>query len=83
MPNEVVWSVQRDVDGRLLVATSDGLAIVDGARPGIRVLSERDGLAGRTVRQMAAAGDGTVWCLSVPGGLSSEPTMYVATLRIS
>jgi len=70
LPNEVVWGMVRDPAGRLLIATSDGLAIVDPGRPGIRVVNERDGLAGRTVRHLAAASDGSVWALSVPGGLS-------------
>lgn len=70
LPNEVVWGTVRDTSGRLLIATSDGLAIVDPGRPGIRFVNERDGLAGRTVRHLAASSDGTVWAVSVPGGLS-------------
>jgi len=68
LPNEVAWCFTRDRRGRLFIGTNDGLAMWDGA--GWRVWNEKDGLAGRTVRYVTSAEDGSVWAQSIPGGLT-------------
>ena len=82
LPNEVVWCSARDRENRLFVGTNDGLAEWDSAAIQWRVRNEKDGLAGRTVRQIVAAPDGTIWTLSVPGGVTRLDPHSGAILKI-
>jgi diguanylate cyclase (GGDEF)-like protein len=70
LPDSVVWQVVRDHQQRLWAGTNNGLAMWDSAAHRWRVWRQKDGIAGITVRDLTVAGDGTVWALSVPGGLT-------------
>jgi diguanylate cyclase (GGDEF)-like protein len=70
LPNSEVWGILRDRQQRLWVTTSNGIANWAPGQHRWRNWSERDGLAGGITRDIAVAGDGAVWALSVPGGLN-------------
>jgi len=60
----------RDRQQRLWVTTSNGMAMWAPGQQRWRTWSEHDGLAGGITRDIAVAGDGAIWALSVPGGLN-------------
>ncbi len=70
LPDNVVWCVLRDQQQRLWVGTDNGLAMWDPLARRWRTWGEKDGLAGATVRRMALEPDGTIWTVSVPGGIT-------------
>ncbi|HUJ40380.1 MAG TPA: diguanylate cyclase [Candidatus Acidoferrales bacterium] len=70
LPDYVVWQVVRDHEQRLWAGTNNGLAMWDAAAHRWRVWRRNDGIAGITVRSLTVAGNGTIWALSVPGGLT-------------
>ena len=61
LPFDTVWNIFRDRDRRLLVGTSHGLAVADGAR--FRTIA---GTEGTTVRSIVQAGDGSIFLAGVP-----------------
>ena len=80
LPDPVVWCVMRDAQQRLWVGTNNGLAMWDSGAHRWRIWREKDGLAGITVSQLVLAGDGGIWALSVPGGLTRiNPHTLAAT----
>ncbi|HKO03731.1 MAG TPA: diguanylate cyclase [Candidatus Acidoferrales bacterium] len=80
LPDPVVWCVIRDAQQRLWVGTNNGLAMWDSGAHRWRIWRGKDGLAGITVSQLAVAGDGGIWALSVPGGLTRiDPHTLAAT----
>lgn len=79
LPDPVVWCVIRDAQQRLWVGTNNGLAMWDSGGHRWRVWREKDGLSGATVSQLAIAGNGGIWALSVPGGVTRiDPHTLVA-----
>jgi diguanylate cyclase (GGDEF)-like protein len=70
LPDNVVWAELRDRQQRLWLGTNNGVAMWDPNRRRFRVWRETNGLNGSTVRQLTLAGDGAVWALSHPGGLT-------------
>jgi len=70
IPDSVVWSVVRDSQQRIWVGTNNGLAMWDATARHWRVWRQKNEIAGITVRGLAVAGDGGIWALSVPGGLT-------------
>jgi diguanylate cyclase (GGDEF)-like protein len=70
LPDNVVWVEVRDSQKRLWVGTNNGLAMWDTQQHRWRVWKAKDGLNGSTVRDMTVTGDGAVWVLCVPGGLT-------------
>ncbi len=70
LPDSEVWGMLRDRQQRLWVTTSNGVAMWGAGQHHWRTWSERDGLAGGITRDIAMAGDGAIWALSVPGGLN-------------
>jgi diguanylate cyclase (GGDEF)-like protein len=68
LSHEVIWAIARQGDA-LWAGTEQGLNRID---PGgsIRVLTERDGLAGNTVNALAPSKDGGLWVGSWPGGVT-------------
>ncbi len=80
LPDPLVWSEIRDKQERLWVGTNNGLAMWDAVPHRWRVWQQKEGLAGITVSQLAVGGDGTIWALSVPGGLTRvDPHTLTAT----
>jgi diguanylate cyclase (GGDEF)-like protein len=74
LSHEVVWSVARERGADALwVGTQEGLNRLDLASGALRVLRERDGLAGDLVYALCAAPDGSVWAGSWPGGVTRLP----------
>ncbi len=82
LPDPNVWCVMRDAQRRLWVGTNNGVAMWDGAVHQWRIWREKDGLAGVTVSQLALAGDGAIWALSVPGGLTRIDAHTLSATRI-
>jgi len=81
LPDFVVWQVVRDHQQRLWAGTNNGLAMWDSGAHRWRVWRQKDGIAGITVRSLAVAGDGTIWTLSVPGGLTRmDPRTLMPTI---
>ena len=70
LPDYVVWQVVRDHQQRLWAGTNNGLAMWDSTARRWRVWRQADGIAGITVRGLTVAGDGSVWALSIPGGIT-------------
>ena len=70
LPDDVVWSARRDLQKRLWVGTNNGLAMWDAERHAWRIWRAKDGLNGSTVREVAVAGDGAIWALCFPAGLT-------------
>ena len=52
------------------MGTNNGLALWQAAQHRWRVWTEKDGLGGNTVRELALGRDGAIWVLSFPGGLT-------------
>lgn len=67
LPQNSVESIARDRDGRLWVATREGLAIFDGTRWVTRSLP--DGAPSNWPRVVMAAADGSVWIGAEQGGI--------------
>lgn len=82
LPDSVVWAVVRDHEQRLWAGTNNGLAMWDSANRRWRVWRQKDGIAGITVRSMAIAGDGAIWALSVPGGLTRIDPRTLALTKV-
>jgi len=82
LPDSEVWGILRDRQQRLWVATSNGVAMWGTGQNQWRTWSERDGLAGGINRRIAVAGDGAVWALSVPGGLTRFDPESMAPRKI-
>jgi diguanylate cyclase (GGDEF)-like protein len=61
LPFDTVWNILRDRDRRLLVGTSHGLAVAEGAR--FRTVP---GTEGTMVRSIVQAGDGSIYLAGVP-----------------
>ena len=70
LPDSEVWGMLRDRQQRLWVTTSNGVGMWGSGQHQWRTWNEREGLAGGITRDLAVAGDGAVWTLSVPGGLT-------------
>ena len=70
LPDPNVWAVARDAEKRLWVGTNNGLAMWDSNAHHWRIWQEKQGLAGITVSQLVVAGDGSIWALSLPGGVT-------------
>jgi diguanylate cyclase (GGDEF)-like protein len=80
LPDPVVWCVIRDAQQRLWVGTNNGLAMWDSGAHRWRIWQEKQGIAGITVSQLALAGDGSIWALSLHGGLTRiDPHTLTAT----
>ncbi|MFL6659134.1 MAG: diguanylate cyclase [Massilia sp.] len=69
LPFDTVWNIIRDRRQRLLVGTSHGLAVADGAR--FRTIK---GTENTTVRTIAEAADGSIYLAGVP---ANEVLRYV------
>ena len=82
LPDPLVWCEIRDKEQRLWVGTNNGLALWDAGGRRWRVWREKDGLAGITVSQLVVAGDGSIWALSVPGGLTRIDAQTLAATRV-
>jgi diguanylate cyclase (GGDEF)-like protein len=82
LPDSVVWCVVRDKEQRLWTGTNNGLAMWDPEGHHWRIWREQDGLSGITVRDLAVAGDGSIWALSVPGGLTRFDPRTLSPTRI-
>jgi len=82
LPDFVVWSVVRDNAHRIWAGTNNGLAMWDPASPHWRVWRQKEGLAGITVRGLAIAGDGSIWAVSTPGGLTRLDPHTLAPTRV-
>lgn len=82
VPDSVVWSVVRDTQRRIWTGTNNGLAMWDPAARRWRIWRQTDGIAGITVRGLAIAGDGAIWALSIPGGLTRFDPRTLAPTRI-
>jgi len=83
LPDSEVWGILRDRQQRLWVTTSNGVAMWATGQHQWRTWRERDGLAGGITRDIALAGDGAVWALSVPGGLNRFDPESLAPRKIS
>jgi diguanylate cyclase (GGDEF)-like protein len=82
LPDSVVWSVVRDKQHRIWAGTNNGLAMWDPATLNWRVWRQKEGLAGITVRALAVAGDGAIWTLSTPGGITRIDAHTLAVTRV-
>ena len=82
LPDPNVWAVVRDAQQRLWVGTNNGLALWDSGAHRWRVWREKDGMAGITVSQLAVAGDGGIWALSLPGGLTRIDPHTLTTTKV-
>ena len=82
LPDSVVWSVVRDPQHRIWAGTNNGLAMWDPATRHWRVWRQKEGLAGITVRSLAVAGDGAIWTLSTPGGITRFDGHTLAPTRV-
>ena len=74
LTGEHVWKMQRDRQGRLWVATDNGVnRLSTDTKTGLptwKVWNEKSGLAGNKARALTVAPDGGVWIGSSPGGIS-------------
>jgi diguanylate cyclase (GGDEF)-like protein len=70
LPDGVVWTVTRDTHKRVWVGTNNGLSMWDPQAHRWRVWKDGDGLAVGAVYKLVAAGDESLWALSVAGGLT-------------
>ena len=66
LPANHVFSLHRDDDGKILVGTSNGLAM-RGDDGSFRVFNTADGLYSNVVFSMATANDGSSWIGSYGG----------------
>ncbi len=82
LPDPLVWSEVRDKQDRLWVGTNNGLAMWDAGPHRWRVWQRKEGLAGITVSQLAVGADGSIWALSVPGGLTRIDPHSLAATRV-
>ncbi|MDQ1919242.1 ligand-binding sensor domain-containing diguanylate cyclase [Massilia pseudoviolaceinigra] len=62
LPYDVVWNIFRDRDQRLMVGTSHGLAVSDGAQ--FRTIK---GTEDNMIRSIVQAADGSIFLAGVPG----------------
>ena len=80
LPDPNVWAVVRDAQQRLWVGTNNGVAMWDAGARRWHIWREKEGMAGITVSQLAVAGDGGIWGLSLPGGVTRiDPHTLTAT----
>ncbi|HEX4168107.1 MAG TPA: two-component regulator propeller domain-containing protein, partial [Bryobacteraceae bacterium] len=74
LSGEHVWKMARDHQGRLWVATDNGVnRLSRNPQTGVptwKVWNEKSGLAGNKARALTIAPDGDVWIGSSPGGIS-------------
>ena len=80
LPDNSTWATLRDRRGRLWVSTAHGIGIWNGqARSweNVPALRER---AGRQIRQMQVARDGSIWALTITGAIVQiDPDSYATT----
>jgi signal transduction histidine kinase/ligand-binding sensor domain-containing protein/CheY-like chemotaxis protein len=69
LPSDIIWNIRRDRKGALWVATSLGLARIDGSGR-TRTWTKKDGLGNDNVRWLAETSDGSMWAAMKPGGLA-------------
>ncbi|HEX8611488.1 MAG TPA: diguanylate cyclase [Telluria sp.] len=62
LPYDVVWNIFRDREQRLMVGTSHGLAVADGAQ--FRTIK---GTEDNMIRSIVQAADGSIYLAGVPG----------------
>ena len=82
LPDSNVWAAIRDGQQRLWVGTNNGLAMWDSKESRWRIWREKEGMAGITVSQLVVAGDGAIWALSVPGGVTRIDSRTLAATRV-
>jgi diguanylate cyclase (GGDEF)-like protein len=80
LPDNSTWATLRDRQGRLWVSTAHGIGIWDGQKrswENVPALRER---AGRQIRQMQLARDGSIWALTITGAIVQiDPDSYATT----
>jgi diguanylate cyclase (GGDEF)-like protein len=82
LPGWLVWDELRDRQGRLWVATSSGLAMWDGRSDHWQVFTEKNGLGGPEVQELAVAGDGAIWAFSRTAGLTRIDPQTLSMKRL-
>src|SRR5260370_918787 len=80
LPDNCTWEALRDRRGRLWVSTAHGIGIWNGqTRRWENVASLREH-AGRQIRQMQIARDGSIWALTITGAIVQiDPETYATT----
>ncbi|MBK9148708.1 MAG: hypothetical protein IPM12_12940 [Flavobacteriales bacterium] len=75
LPNDVVYSILPDADGRLWVATNNGLCRFDPASGAVRTFTQADGIAGNEFNRYGAVPmpDGSLFFDGMDGGTRFMP----------
>jgi diguanylate cyclase (GGDEF)-like protein len=80
LPDNSTWATLRDRRGRLWVSTAHGIGIWNGQKgswENVQALQEH---AGRQIRQMQIARDGSIWALTITGAIVEiDPESYSTT----
>src|SRR6185437_16726326 len=70
LSSETVWTVRRQVGGRLWVGTNRGVDVFNPDDTPAHVWRGRDGLLGERARALAAGPGGEIWVGTTPGGIT-------------
>jgi diguanylate cyclase (GGDEF)-like protein len=84
LPDNTTWATQRDHSGRLWVSTAHGIGVWDGQRHHWENIPSIGGNARTQVRQLQAAGDGSMWAMTVTGSVVRiDPGNFSTTIHTS
>jgi diguanylate cyclase (GGDEF)-like protein len=84
LPDNTTWATQRDHSGRLWVSTAHGIGVWDGQRHHWEKIPSIGGDARTQVRQLQAAGDGSMWAMTVTGSVVRiDPVNFSITMHTS
>jgi diguanylate cyclase (GGDEF)-like protein len=80
LPDNSTWTTLRDRRGRLWVSTAQGIGIWDGEKRKWESVPSLREHAGRQIRQMQIARDGSIWGLTMTGAIVQiDPESYATT----
>jgi diguanylate cyclase (GGDEF)-like protein len=84
LPDNTVWATQRDHRGRLWVTTSHGLGVWDGEKNSWKRITQLGGSDRAQARQLAVAGDGSIWVVTATGGIARiDAESFASTMHAS
>jgi diguanylate cyclase (GGDEF)-like protein len=80
LPDNSTWTTLRDRRGRLWVSTTQGIGIWNGEKHSWENVPSLRGHAGKQIRQMQIARDGSIWALTITGAIVQiDPESYAMT----
>ncbi|HXJ13959.1 MAG TPA: diguanylate cyclase [Candidatus Limnocylindrales bacterium] len=80
LPDNSTWTTLRDRHGRLWVSTAHGIGIWNGQKGSWENVPSLREHAGRQIRQMQIARDGSIWALTITGAIVQiDPETYGTT----